>query len=197
MGRDLVDVQEKYLRQLCNCKHIFNTEYGQLVLKFEKENFCHLIGIHYTYSNVKGIYGWNQIEDGYITYKTIRAFNKSSYEILVQRITVLENCERIFETCNYIKINKGGNGKLACDFFIYDSIKKKFLVLAIVIDKSNFNYCVAVSCLSYYTNDSNSLKYLGLAKGFEKYEYMKVDKDDSRCNDSSIIKLIYPLHSNK
>lgn len=197
MERNLVNVQEKYLNQLCNYKHIFNTEYGQLVLKFEKENFCHLIGIHYAYSNVKGIHGWNLIEDGDITYKNIKSHNKLSYEIIIRRVEVLENCNMIFESCNYIKINRGGRGKLECDFFIYDSIKKKFLILAIVIDKSNFNYCVAVSCLSYYTNDSNSLKYLGLAKGFEKYEYMKVDKDDSRCNDSSIIKLIYPLHSNK
>lgn len=151
----LTDYFEHYLEP-----YIYEIELddGQVIrLKFNRDNFCHLIGAHkpaekkfgqksgivYSY---KGNKGYKRIKSGKITKSSLKNLNKSAYKDMRDKIVNFYLIHRLLDNPEAAYYTKVVNNVTSIDILIYKEQKKSYIHLGI-IKKDNQNYYVASTFL--------------------------------------------------
>lgn len=174
MKYDLLVLQKFYIENLSNHSFVFETSVGKIVIKFDKANFCHLLGLHYFNKNYKGIKGWNDIEQKNITHSKLKQIDKNKYENTFKiRSDVLYKANDILKQCKRIKIFKNiYDTPFQCDFLLYQHSERKYYVITTFIDSITNEYCAGSSFLQYHDSSPSCIKYLApLDNDIEVFNY--------------------------
>ncbi|MCM3636361.1 PBECR4 domain-containing protein [Sporosarcina luteola] len=144
----LIDYYEAYLAPYI---YEFELENGDIIeLKFNVDNFCHLIGIHkpaekkfggnsYKVYNYKGSKGYRRIKNGEITKITLKNLNKSAYKAMRDKMVYFYLIHRLLETPKAVFYTRPINNVKAVDIFFYEKNEKVFMHLGIIKhSKQNF-----------------------------------------------------------
>ncbi len=157
-----ISIQNYYLETLCYKNFVFQTEVGQLVLKFTEANFAHLIGLHHFDEKLKGNYAWDKIRNEEIDIKMIKKLNQTKFKtILLPRIETMYKINNIFIHSKVVKkFKQTTSNAFNCDLVFYNKEEKVYYVVTFFIDKSTKLYCSAASFLKFHQGDLNVMKYI-------------------------------------
>lgn len=165
----LTDYFEHYLEPYL---YEFELEGGEVItLKFNRDNFCHLLGIHkpaerafgqksprvYGY---KGSKGYNRVKNKEITKKSLKALNKSAYKDMRDSIVnfylihkMLENPKAVYYTTTVNKIT-------AVDLLIYSKENKSYIHLGIIKREKQKYYAPSTFLIEPITDQSTGTKFI-------------------------------------
>lgn len=159
---NLQTAQEYYENNMVGKFFVFETDKGRFVFKFEKSNFCHLIGLHHFNTLYQGIYGWNLIKNKDITHLTLKNINKNMFNNLYRgRIKVLYKTNKILENCVSIRsYKKIGKRNFNCDLFIYNDKDQTYDLISFFIDMKTRTYFAGASFMQFSKHDKYALAYI-------------------------------------
>lgn len=130
-------------------KYSLNTgdKVEDLELRFDKENFCHLLGIESIVKrnvrykerfNYKGNKGWENIEEQIVTFKTLKDINKRGFNNNKARFVFMYLLPRLLENPSAVKFEKERVAKktnVECEIMFYDSIHNAYIHIGIENDE--------------------------------------------------------------
>ena len=152
------------LRTLCSYYEMFLhpfiyrykivSEVGErgIELRFDKENFCHLLGIESIakYSvprkelyNYRGDQGWNNIEKGVIDIPGLKSINKKKFNSVKAKYVYFYLLPRLIENplaVNYDIEKVGTSTKIDCEILFYSIVENDNAIIHLGIERGQDYY---------------------------------------------------------
>lgn len=151
------------------------TSFNKIELRFDLENFCHLLGIEKIVSHTvnrkereeyKGIKGWRNVEKGVITLQDLRSKktkgkfnnNKDKYVFFYTLPKLINNPKAaLFDRKKVI----GTETKIDCQILFYDQYQNAMIHLGIIEDENLGYYIPKTFFVERVTKNKNGLRYVG------------------------------------
>lgn len=141
----LLKIQQMYEKNLLPYRFVYSiSEQGhkprQLKLEFNKRNFCHLFSVGSIVEDVtpdheafSGIRGWENIQQGRITFKTLRQMNQKEFSYYQQEFNLAEKLIETAENPDIVAYDpaKVPGSRLQCDYLLYKVFGSKVIHLGI------------------------------------------------------------------
>ncbi|MFJ7371558.1 PBECR4 domain-containing protein [Lysinibacillus sp. NPDC098008] len=169
---DLLLLTEYYEAYLVPYIYSIRFEDGsEIEIKFNQDNFCHLIGLHkpaekkfgkhsYQVKLYKGNKGYVRIKDGSITKPKLKALNKGAYSDMRDKMvnfykihTLLENAEAVYYTTVV-------NNITSIDILLYESTTKSYIQLGILKKDNQTYYIPTTFLIEPITEHSDGKKFI-------------------------------------
>lgn len=176
---------EKYEQNYINKNFVFETREGELCLRFDESNFCHLVGFQYFKNKkIEGKKGWEFLKEEMIDDKDIKKIDKKFFRnILEPRIEVLMRLDDIMKNAKEVKKHQGFEGKqIQFDFSIHDEENKCYYILTMFEDKETHKYCTGASLLKFKDNDERVMLYIPPSEDDVEIKEFFVDKTNEIVN---------------
>lgn len=169
---DLILLTDYYEAYLVPYIYEFELENGDMIkLKFNIDNFCHLIGIHkpaakkfgkesYKVNNYKGSKGYRRIKNGEITKITLKNLNKGAYKGVRDKMVYFYLIHRLLETPKAVYYTRHINNITAVDIFFYEKNEKFFIHLGIIKHSTQNFFVPSTFFIERITEHSEGDKYI-------------------------------------
>lgn len=167
--RLLTEYYELYLEPYM---YEFELDDGEIItLKFNRDNFCHLIGIHKPaekkfgrkspkVADYKGNIGYNRIKENKITKQSLKALNKGAYKDMRDSIVNFYLIHRMLENPQVVYYTKTVNRITSVDFLIYNKESKFYIHLGIIKQKKQNHYAPSTLLIELITEQSTGTKFI-------------------------------------
>ena len=121
-------------------------------LRFDKENFCHLLGIesiaknaiaNRVLHNYRGLNGWNNIENGMINIKHLRSLNNKKFKSVKAKYVYFYLIPNLVKQSMAVKfdVNKIMNStKIRCEILFYSKVEGDSAIIHLGIEKNENGY---------------------------------------------------------
>lgn len=182
---NLILLTEYYKQYLEPYKfEIYIEDHEVAVLKFNRDNFCHLIGVQKPVvakfgknspqvSNYKGNKGYRGIIDGSITKQTLKQMNKGAYKDLGKRMVNFFYIHKLLENPSAVNYSVTVNNISSIDILIYNQLNNAYFHLGI-IKKEGLNYYVPTTFLiEPITINSDGKKFIAPQTSLEVIQTLK------------------------
>lgn len=165
----LTDYYEKYLEPF---QYEFELEDGnEIKLKFNRDNFCHLLGIHkpaekkfgkgkpQIYS-FKGMKGYMRIKDGTINKAMLKGLNKSAYNDMRSSLVNFYQIHRMLDNPQAVYYTNVVNRINSVDILIYNQTINSYIHLGIVKKERQNYYSPSTFLIESITAHSAGNKFI-------------------------------------
>lgn len=121
-------------------------------LRFDKENFCHLLGIESIVKNAiasrmlynyRGLNGWDNIENGMINIKHLKLLNNKQFKNVKAKYVYFYLIPNLVKQPMAVKfdINKISNStKIKCEILFYSKVENDNAIIHLGIEKNTKGY---------------------------------------------------------
>lgn len=159
----------KYQIADANLSPTFKTD---IELRFDKDNFCHLLGIESTlrYSvsrseleKYKGQYGWNNIQNQILDFKFIKSKNKRGFTDNKSRYVFFYLIPKLVECPQGVLYDPSrvmGKTKVDCELLFYDEFQRAYVHIGIKKDEALGYFIPKTFLIEKITDINDGLKYI-------------------------------------
>ncbi|MHB1652317.1 MAG: PBECR4 domain-containing protein [Desulfitobacteriaceae bacterium] len=140
-------------------------------LKFDKENFCHLLGIesivrynipsnHLT--NYKGLLGWNNIENGIINFSHLKSLNKGEFKNQKSRFVFFYLIPKLLEAPKAVLYDTTimSRSTVDCEILLYDELQRAYVHIGIKKDDVLGYFVPKTFLIEKITQNNDGLQYI-------------------------------------
>lgn len=145
----LMKVQEIYKSELLPNRYTYTISQGSkkpvsVKLEFTEGNFCHLFSIGSIVKNVtpdleqfSGMKGWKNIEEGRITFKTLRQMDPQQFAYYQQEYGMVSQLAEMVKNPKIVRFDKSKvpGSRLECEYILYGIFGARVVHLGISRDE--------------------------------------------------------------
>jgi phage-Barnase-EndoU-ColicinE5/D-RelE like nuclease4 len=141
-------------------------------LRFDQENFCHLLGIDTIVKYIvngdeinqyKGQPGWDNIVKGTLTFGLLRdPKTKQRFKDMKSKFVFFYLIPKFIESPKAVLYDKGkvdGNTRVDCEILFYDQLQNAYVHIGIKLD-DDLGYYIPKTFLIEKTKNKDGLKYI-------------------------------------
>jgi len=167
---------------ICN-----NDEIDEIVLKFPKDSFCHLLGVesivkgsvpYRLLSDYRGENGWDNIKNQTLTFSSLKKINKKNFNNNKSKMVFFYLVPRLLENAKVIRFNQelvGGNTKIECDLLFFDTLQNAYVHLGIKSTDVGY-YVPRTFLIEKVTEKNKGTKFIDQQSELEVKERYKIVK---------------------
>jgi hypothetical protein len=187
----LREYYEIYLNPYIYKYEIINTVEGEInettiELRFDKDNFCHLLGIESTlrYSvsymelqKYKGQLGWDNIKNGAFDFKFLKTKNKRGFTDNKSRYVFFYLIPKLAEAPKGVLYDPSkvmGKSNVDCELLFFDEFERAYVHIGIKKDEVLGYYIPKTFLIEKITENNDGLKYIA---DQQKITVKKVSRD--------------------
>lgn len=176
----LAEFYKEYLNRYC-FQYRITDQTGEdkkeytIDLRFDLENFCHLLGVEKTVKHVKndveilqykGKMGWDNIENSKITLASLRkSTTKGNFNKNKDKYVFFYKLPKLAEAPKAVLFNKekvlGNPTNIDCEFLFYDQYHNATIHLGIVYDEELSYYVPKTFFVERITASKDGLRFVG------------------------------------
>lgn len=141
-------------------------------LRFDKENFCHLLGIETIVKrnvnskmlwNYKGVKGWNKIRTGKLSFTELKEINKSLFKSAKSKFVFFYLIPKIIESPKAIKYDKSkvkGGTSIEGKIIFYDKQQNSYVHIFLEYDEEKKYHIARSFCIEKITDHNTGTKFI-------------------------------------
>lgn len=141
-------------------------------LRFDKENFCHLLGVEYIVKNsisyrelhnFKGKDGWDNIKLNLITYSSLKLMNKSRFNSVKDKSVFFYLIPTLISEPRAVLYNRSkvnSDTKIECEVLFYGEYLRVIIHLGIEKHSSEDYYVPRTFAIERITEKNNGRKFV-------------------------------------
>lgn len=167
--KTLQDYYEKYLLPFTYKYQISPGVY--IELKFNQDNFCHLLGIETIakesrgvdpsqYHKFKGNLGYQRIKNGEITKESLKPLHKSAYKNSKTKMVWFYLVHRLLESPKAIHFKTKVNKITSVDILFYDKYQNAYVHLGVITHAKLKHYVPTTFLIEPITTYNNGQKFI-------------------------------------
>lgn len=159
---------------------------NEIEIKFNQDNFCHLIGLHkpaekkfgknsYQVKLYKGNRGYAQIKDGSITKPKLKALNKSAYASMRDKIVNFYKLHTLLENADAVYYTSIVNSIINVEILLYEETIKSYIHLGVLKREDQSYYVPTTFLIEPITEHSDGKKFISDQTPVNVEKRMKMD----------------------